>query len=270
MAVFNSPELAMRPAQYWDQYMPDMTDPTQLAAYQAWLEGTPGGQPAGQAPTTDPVTGWRSAGSQRMADQSMGEYQANLLNSRTQQAGLDPNSANAKMFQLAMTSRAQVRPEEMQGAYMSMNPDGSPVLLPQLIALLESLGIRPQEYTAPGQAPSGGIPKDPNATSPTGPPNYDMSDIWHDKYAAEANLGSMSGTTIPGDFGPGRRPGGDSGYQGQPGATDPNRLSEQYPVSPGLLGFGEYLKRKYQGYNYGPGGMPQQNMQKPAQYGFGG
>jgi hypothetical protein len=96
-----------------------------------------------QAPTdyTDPTTGhtFHAAGTNR--EESLPEYMANLLNTRYAQAQAHPGSATAKMLGLAMSSRAQVRPEEMQAAYKAVRSDGTQMLNPAMAAMLESYGV---------------------------------------------------------------------------------------------------------------------------------
>jgi len=151
MAVFTNTQQALQDPQYWGQYTPTMGTP-EYDDYAAWEAQQPWMQPAGTAPGT--FTGpdgqqWSSAGSQRMADMTQGEYQADLLNHRLMQAGLHPDSPDAKMLQMALTSRAQVRPDEMLAAYMAHDAQGNQQLVSPLASLLERLGIRPAEYTAP-------------------------------------------------------------------------------------------------------------------------
>lgn len=163
MAVFPNTQIALQPPQYWGQNMPDPTSPD-WQDYQKWEQSQPWMQPAGQAPST--FTGpdgsqWSAAGSQRMADMTTGQYQADYFNHRLQQAGRDPNGPDAKMFLLAMNSRQQVRPEEFQNAYMAHDDSGNPLLAEPLVSLFERLGVRPTGYDLPagvtgGTGPSGG------------------------------------------------------------------------------------------------------------------
>jgi hypothetical protein len=136
------------------------------AAVQAWVASQNGGA-AGTAPTIDPVTGWRTAGSQRMADMSQGEYDANYLNARANSAAAQVNAGNpdhpnaGPYFQLAMQSRNQVRPEQMQSAYNAAQAGTggpSPILNDAMLNLLESFGYAPPSAGsgAPGQGGGGG------------------------------------------------------------------------------------------------------------------
>jgi hypothetical protein len=130
------------------------------------------GAPAGVAPTIDPVTGWRTAGSQRMADMSQGEYDANYLNARANSAAAqvragNPDHPNATGFLAAMTSRNQVRPEQFGSAYnaASAGTGGpSPILLDSMLNLLESFGYAPPAAappTGPGTGPDDLGPRPP-------------------------------------------------------------------------------------------------------------
>lgn len=271
MAIFPTPSIGMQAPQYWDMYQPNVDDFQTLDAYQAalqdyqnWLATTRGGQPAGVAPTTDPVTGWRSAGSQRMADMSQGEYQAGRLNSRLQQSAAravnNPDHPDTRNFLLAMNSRAQVRPEEMQDAYMAMNQDGSPILSEPLIALLERLGIRPEQYTPTG---SGTLP----ATGPGGGNNPDLPDFTPPDFVPRPGMGgdySMApeygGIAQPKPL-PGSFPGGDSnpigGMPTQAGGGGGG-------PSPMMLAFEQRLKERLMGGGPQPSEMPQ------AAYGYRG
>jgi hypothetical protein len=140
------------------------------AAVQAWVASQNGGA-AGTAPTIDPVTGWRTAGSQRMADMSQGEYDANYLNARANSAAAQVNAGNpdhpnaGPYFQLAMQSRNQVRPEQMQSAYNAAQAGTggpSPILNDSMLNLLESFG-----YAPPAAAPPTG-PDDLGPRPPAG------------------------------------------------------------------------------------------------------
>lgn len=211
------------------------------AAVQAWVAAQNGG-PAGTAPTIDPVTGWRSAGSQRMADMTQGEYDANYLNSRMAGPAAhvlagNPDHPDNKMFQLAMHSRNQVRPEQFGSAYNAASAGlggPSPILNDAMLNFLEqNFGYGPPPAaTPPGGAASGdgkggrpgtqaggGTPpaKDPNAGPATG----------FDPGQTNRNPG------IPGaGFGP-----GPSGPGGGNGIFDPSTG----PVGLPHLGAGGYL-----------------------------
>lgn len=143
------------PGWYSDPTLPDFEkyadNPAAYdAAVAAWSAQHNGG-PAGTAPGYDPVTGMNYAGSQRMADMSQGEYAANYLNNRMASAAGHVNTGNAdhpnaKMFQLAMLSRMQNRPEEFQAAYGASTPGLSgptPILNDTLLNFLEANGYAP-------------------------------------------------------------------------------------------------------------------------------
>lgn len=115
---------------------------------------------------------WTSAGSSNQATQ--GEYQANLLNNRlvsAQVQNLQGNNdhPNNKGLLQALTSRAQVRPEEMQMALQAVRPDGSSMLHPYISSILNGLGYGMDipEGDVPmtvGDAPLPDLPPPPTET----------------------------------------------------------------------------------------------------------
>lgn len=162
----------MQNPQYYGQYFPtsDQGSP-EWTDYAKWEANQPWMQLAGQAPSTDPTTGFNVAGSQRMADQALGNYGADLINNRFLQSSQDATgAATNKMLGLAMASRAQVRPDEMQNDYMAHDASYNQVLLDPIAALFERLGVRsvnPSSPAPPGAGTSGSPPPGKGSDRPT-------------------------------------------------------------------------------------------------------
>lgn len=129
----------------------------------------------------------------RFEGMSQGEFAANQLNSRfsniqkKQQAGMY-SPEQRKMDLLALQSRAQVRPDEMQSAYGAMRADGTPVLADPVLAWMEDiLGFSPGEnanFTPPVQeveapaSPSPFGPEDTWTVQPDGSLVNQNGDVW--------------------------------------------------------------------------------------------
>lgn len=84
----------------------------------------------------------------RFEGMSQGEFAANQLNSRfsniqkKQASGMySPDQRRSDL--MALQSRAQIRPEEMQQAYNATRADGTAVLTDPVLTYLESLGFAP-------------------------------------------------------------------------------------------------------------------------------
>ena len=84
----------------------------------------------------------------RFEGMSQGEFAANQLNSRfsniqkKQASGMySPDQRRSDL--MALQSRAQIRPEEMQQAYNATRADGTAVLVDPVLTYLESLGFAP-------------------------------------------------------------------------------------------------------------------------------
>ena len=117
----------------------------------------------------------------RFEGMSQGEFAANQLNSRfsniqkKQASGMySPDQRRSDL--MALQSRAQIRPEEMQQAYNAIRADGSPVLADPVLAWMEDiLGFAPGENANWSPPP----PPDPNTVEyPGGPSPFGPEDTW--------------------------------------------------------------------------------------------
>ncbi len=150
------------------------------------LSDTPNfGIPEQQVTTFNPdgttSTATRGGLPARFEGMSQSELAANQLNARFDNIAKKQNAGmyspeQRKMDLLALNSRAQVRPEEMQQAYNAIRADGSPVLADPVLAWMEDiLGFAPGENANWSPPP----PPDPNTVEyPGGPSPFGPEDTW--------------------------------------------------------------------------------------------
>lgn len=166
---------------YFDDFLEDtLPDPGSMTAeeYEAWLQQfyeDRAGESEFQAPGTytDPTTGqtFQYAGSSQ-AGIGQHEREAELLNRRAQQAAIalqNGNETQAKEFLRGLTSRAQMHPERVQGAYNAVTPMGNQMLLEPIAGWLEGLGYKPDPYDPLGGL-GGGAAGNPNPDFDQGGP----------------------------------------------------------------------------------------------------
>lgn len=101
----------------------------------------------------------------RFEGMSQGEFAANQLNSRfsniqkKQASGMySPDQRRSDL--MALQSRAQIRPEEMQQAYNATRADGTAVLADPVLTYLESLGFAPTGDFNWAPPPTGQTPEE--------------------------------------------------------------------------------------------------------------